>query len=244
MFTFPLDLDELFTERTRQFVGWGIPPRVVQAVRDEVDDAWSDAPGGWTPTWERRAQEAESKDDWLLAALCHGAAKFPCLATPSRAAAYRRQLDCYARARGGFPLRFERRALEVSYRDDATPVVVHLLRARRRSRDVVLVLCGGVDTWKVELHRLGAMIARATGWTVAAVDMPGTGESRVALAPDADVVLAGAIDRLAAELPARRTAFFGISFGGRWAAKLAPGAATRAGSALARQPLRPLLVEG
>jgi len=83
------------------------------------------------------------------------------------------------------------------------------------------VLSGGVDTWKVELHRLAVLIARLTGWTVAALDMPGTGESRVPLAPDADLILRAAIDELKGDLRLARCAFFGISFGGHWAAKLA-----------------------
>src|SRR5207248_4350812 len=64
-------------------------------------------------------------------------------------------------------------------------------------------------------------IARFTGLTVAALDMPGTGESRLALTPDADPVLAAAVEQLARRYRARRTSFFGISFGGHWAAKLA-----------------------
>jgi esterase FrsA len=56
---------------------------------------------------------------------------------------------------------------------------------------------------------------------VAAIDMPGTGKSRVELSPTADEVLRGATEQLTDRLSAPRTSFFGISFGGHWAAKLA-----------------------
>jgi esterase FrsA len=143
------------------------------------------------------------------------------LATPSKEAAYERQVEAYQRAAREFPVQFERVMLEVPVEDGTTPVAVHVFRRRRRPGRSLLVLCGGVDTWKVELHQMAVRIARATGLPVVAVDMPGTGESRLALTPTADRVLGGVVDQLADRYAADRTSFFGISFGGHWAAKLA-----------------------
>ncbi|WP_165977434.1 alpha/beta fold hydrolase [Nonomuraea diastatica] len=103
------------------------------------------------------------------------------------------------------------------YRSGTTPVTAHLFPGAAGAP--LLVVCGGVDTWKVELHRTAA--AAGSGVTVAVLDMPGTGESRVPLAADADTILAAAVQRIAEHTGARRTAFLGISFGGHWAAKLA-----------------------
>ncbi|MGP3987288.1 alpha/beta hydrolase [Streptomyces sp. 3N207] len=129
-----------------------------------------------------------------------------------------RQHAAYRKVR--LPVRFQRQVLRVSYRDTTTPVPVHLYERRREQRRGVLVLCGGVDTWKVELHRLAVTTARLTGLLVAALDMPGTGESQVPLSADGDRVLAGAVGALrdAYGLP---IGFLGLSFGGHWAAKLA-----------------------
>jgi esterase FrsA len=221
VFTFELSPLELFAERERQIAGWGIPWQVVNEVRMQARDMWSDDTGGWVPAWARQADRAERNGAWLLAALCWGAARFPCFATPSRKAAYERQLAAYERASADFPVRFERLVLDVPSEHGPTPVPVHLFARRRRPGRGLVVLSGGVDTWKVELHRLSVTIARATGLQVAALDMPGTGESKLALTPGADAVLAAVIRRLAERVGSDGTAFFGVSFGGHWAAKLA-----------------------
>jgi esterase FrsA len=222
MFTFPVDPAEVFEERARQFEGWGIPSSIVEKVRTQVRDMWSEEdPSGWVPAWAEWAERAEREGRWLQAALLWGAARFPCFATPGRRAAYERQLAGYERASADFPVRFERLVLDVPFDGGQTPVPVHLFRRRRAAGRSLVALSGGVDTWKVELHRLAVATARATGLTVAALDMPGTGESRVPLSPDSDRVLAGAIGQLARLERAERTGFFGISFGGHWAAKLA-----------------------
>jgi esterase FrsA len=63
-------------------------------------------------------------------------------------------------------------------------------------RPGVLVLSGGVDTWKVELHRMAAATALVTGLLVVSVDMPGTGEAPGPLAPDGDLLPSGLISEI------------------------------------------------
>jgi esterase FrsA len=222
VFTFPVDTSELLAERTRQMVdGWGVPAPVVADVRGRVREMWSEDQTGWTPVWAEHAERAEREDKWLLAALCWGGARFPCLATSAKQDAYERQGVAYQRAIASFPTDFERVELEAAMNGATTSVPVHVFRRRWRPGQSLLVLCSGVDTWKVELHQSAVRIAQATGLTVAALDMPGTGESRVALTPGADAILADAGRQLAERYGARRTGFFGFSFGGHWAAKLA-----------------------
>jgi esterase FrsA len=72
----------------------------------------------------------------------------------------------------------------------------------------------------MDLHRLAVATARATGLLVAAVDMPGTGESTVPLAPDADRILVGLVSQLRRAY-GQPVGFYGVSFGAHWAAKLA-----------------------
>jgi esterase FrsA len=95
---------------------------------------------------------------------------------------------------GALPLPSHRRSA-------TTPVAVHV---RRRPRPGVfgpglLLLCGGMDTWKIELHRAALVAALLTGMTVAVVNIPGTGESTIPLAPDAEEVLAGSSPRSPSE---------------------------------------------
>jgi esterase FrsA len=221
VFTFPLDPGDVFEERTRQFVGWGIPRRTVAAVREEVRDMWSEERGGWTPAWLARADRAVARGRWLEAALCCGAAKFPVVATPLRERAYERQIDHFRRAARELRLGFDRRELPVPYRDGTTTAMAHVYSRGDRPPPAALMLSGGVDTWKIELHRLATILVRATGLAVVAIDMPGTGESEVTLAPGSDRILTTALEAASDDLGTSRTGFFGISFGGHWAAKLA-----------------------
>ncbi|WP_406444394.1 esterase FrsA [Streptomyces sp. NBC_01613] len=222
MFTFDIDPVALFEERARQFVAWGIPGRTVAHARGRITDMWGTGQGSWVPVWARLAREAERDGRWLRAAQLWGAARFPALATQERLAAYDRQRDCYARAAARFPVRFERDVLEVPGANGTgpLPVTVHLISRARRRRGV-LVLSGGVDTWKVELHRMAVATALATGLMVVVIDMPGTGESPQPLAPDGDAVLAGLVGLLRERFPGEPVAYFGVSFGGHWAVKLA-----------------------
>lgn len=221
MFEFAVEPADLFAERSRQFIGWGIPEQIVERVRANVDHMWGDDPSAWVPAWGEQARAAQVRRAWLTASMCWGAARFPCLATPRQREAYRNQLDCYRRAAPKVPATFLRWVLDVPYRGQTTPVAVHVWRRPGVFGRSLLVMSGGVDTWKVELHRAALAGALLTGMTVAVLDMPGTGESEVPLACDADEILAGAVEQLADRLGARRTAFFGISFGGHWSAKLA-----------------------
>lgn len=90
---------------------------------------------------------------------------------------------------------------------------------RTRRRPGVLVLFGGVDTWKVELHRMAVATARATGLLVVSVDMPGTGEAPGPLTPDGDRLLAGLVAEIRRWWPGAPVACLGLSFGGHRAVK-------------------------
>ncbi|WP_406280297.1 esterase FrsA [Nocardia sp. NBC_00881] len=222
MFTFELDTDDLFAERTTQFVdAWGIPAEVVARAHARIRDAWSDQPGGWTPEWAIEAEQAEAQRNWLLAALCWGAAKFPAIATPSHAEAYQRQLAAYDKAVSSFPVVFARHLLTVDSPVGPTTVAAHVFRRRRLPRRGTIFLCGGVDTWKVELHRPAVRIARATGFTVVALDNPGTGETAAPTGPGAEQILASTIEVIGTLVGGGPVGMIGVSFAGLWAAQLA-----------------------
>ncbi|MEU9166747.1 alpha/beta hydrolase [Streptomyces sp. NPDC048420] len=103
----------------------------------------------------------------------------------------------------------------------ALEVPVHLMARRQLRRRGVLMMSGGVDTWKTELHRMAVATALVTGLLVVVVDMPATGESPVPLAPDADRLLDGLVEQVRRRCPGEPVGYFGLSFGGHWAVKLA-----------------------
>jgi esterase FrsA len=241
MFTFPLSPEELFAERAAQMRGWGISADAVRSVRASAKDMWSDAPGGWVYEWTQRAEEAERARRWLEASALYGAAKFPTACTTSRRVALANQVRTYLRASSAFPCRFERREIVVSTAHGTTKAVAHVFsrksEARGRARPFVC-LSGGVDTCKMELHRLAVLLAVGGDVRVAAIDMPGTAESEIPLSPDGHLVYQRVLEELNPE--GARTAIVGISFGGFFAAKLgmlgAVDAAVDIGGPVGMQP--------
>lgn len=217
MFTFDVQAGDLFEERRRQFAGWGIPRAAIRRVEARIGDVWAERPGGWCTEWSAEAQGFEARGAPLEASLCYGAARFPFACTEQRRAALHSQVRAFLAAAPRFPCRFERRELEVPCGDQTTTLPVHVYDPPGGSRGIVL-LSGGVDTYKMELHRLALALVRLGGLSVAAVDMPGTGESRVPLTPDADAIYRGVIERVSR---GRKLGIWGISFGGYWAARLA-----------------------
>jgi esterase FrsA len=224
MFTFPVDVEDLFSERASQIAAWGIPRVTVARVRARIRDMWTDASGGWTYEWSQEAARAEDRREWLLASALHGAARFPVACTPARVEAQRRQVACYLEASRTFSTPFERRSVSVLGAAGATgpvDVPVHLFGPRRTKSAPLVLLSGGVDTGKMELHRLAIGLA-LSGLRVAAIDMPGTGETAGPLSPGSHGVYVQVLDALSRDgsRPLKR-GILGISFGGHWAAKLA-----------------------
>ena len=110
--------------------------------------------------------------------MIYGIAKFPVLANDSRRRALQNQVDEYVKAAPGFGLEFERRILSLPYRSGEIELPVHILSVDGRYEDApVLLLSGGVDGWKMDMHPLVSAFAKNAGVTVVAFDQPGTGES-------------------------------------------------------------------
>jgi esterase FrsA len=217
-YQWPLDPRELFTERYPQMVNTGLPPSDVDAVRAAAVQMWPDQPGGWVHEWSELGARYATEGRHELAVLAYGWAKFPVLADDAKRLAFTRQLEHYQLAAPGFPVRFDRRVLELSYQGDTTPVPVHLLAAPDLPAHApVLLVSGGVDSWKLDLHLLFVGLAMSTGARVLAFDIPGTGESQIPLSPAAAQILDGLI-AAARELGDGRIAHLGISMGGYFSA--------------------------
>jgi esterase FrsA len=217
MYTYPISADAMFTDRAHQFVGFGVPQADVAAARAAITDMWATGQGGWTFEWSRIAARYAAAGDHALAALVYGCAKFPCLADEQRVVALGRQREEYLAAAPAFPVPFERRVLTVPYRGAVAEVPVHLYGPPTADRPVLL-LGGGVDTWKMDIHPMCVAAAQSTGATVLAFDMPGTGEIvHLPLDAAADEVVLG-VAAAAKEIGNGTVGHLAISFGANFSA--------------------------
>jgi esterase FrsA len=218
MYTYDIDTEAMFEDRTHQFEKFGIPLDDINKVRAQVNDMWADAPGGWVYEWSALAQSYADAGDHRMASLLYGCAKFPCLTDEARVHAMNKQLDQFLLASKDFPVHFERRIVSVPYRGATVEVPVHLYSTddQYTSRPV-LIASGGVDTWKMDIHPWWVGFTTHAAVTTMAFDHPGTGESLIPLDGHADEVIRGLAD-YARTLGDGRVAHFGASFGGNFAA--------------------------
>ena len=217
-YSYPIDAQAMFKDRTHQFIGFGLPASDVEEVRSATNDFWADAPGGWPYEFSQLAAAYAADHQFLLASLAYGCAKFPCLADEARRTAQTHQLEQYQLAAPSFPVRFDRRVLTLAVGSNTVELPVHLFSTGEHLQAApVLIFSGGVDTWKMDVHNWCITLAQHTGATVLAFDMPGTGENPVALGSDADA-LVRSLAAAAGSIGNGLVAHLGISFGGNFSA--------------------------
>jgi esterase FrsA len=217
-YTFSLAPHAMFEDRFEQFVALGVPRAEVEEMRGAITEMWSDAPGGWVFEWCRLAQRHLEDNQPYLASLAYGWAKFPCLANRARQQALANQVSAYLAAAPGFPVKFERRFVATPFAGGTATLPVHLYSVSGRyDQAPVLMISGGVDTWKMDIHGLCVAFAQRLGMTVLAFDQPGTGENPAALAIEADEIVLG-LARQAREIGNGKVVHFGLSFGANYSA--------------------------
>ena len=218
MYTYDIDPQTLFDDRTHQFAGFGLPLDHINAVRARVTDMWADAPGGWSYEWSTLAESYAAAGDHLLSSFAYGCAHFPCLNTEARSHALNKQLEQYLLAAKDFPVTFERRIITVAYQGTEVEVPVHLYSpdGDYPARPVLLAH-GGVDTFKMDFHPFCLAFTEGTGMTTLAIDMPGTGETPVPLDVGGDELISGLVE-FARSVGDGRVGHFGMSFGGNFSA--------------------------
>ncbi|MEI9919927.1 MAG: alpha/beta fold hydrolase [Bacteroidota bacterium] len=219
-FTFPLNPSDVFTDRSGQFISSGVPATTLAKAKSSIKDMWTNGAGGWIYEWSELAKEAENKNDYLQASLLYGIAKYPCLINRSQREAFDKQLHVYMKAIKDLPYKTERKVVMVDYKGITTPVVYHIIYAAQPTQAPVLLLSGGVDTYKIDMHGRAAALVPAIGANVVMIDMPGTGESQVALSPD-DIELYKNFIAQVRPIGNGKVGYLGFSFGGYWAARLA-----------------------
>ena len=200
------------------------------AAREAIDSLQGLDPESWTTCWDAAAErfvaaaaeaaEPASRRQALLEAYRFSfLGRFP---VPNHPAKERQ----YARARAFF---LDATALDdpplqrVSVPFDNGELAFYVARPAGVERAPVVLMWGGIDTWKEEMYdRLGGLF-RSKGLALLLVDMPGVGESPILAGTDAERQWTPVFDWLAGQndLDADRCAAVGASFGGYWAMKLA-----------------------
>lgn len=178
-----------------------------------------DVGGAWLSLWRDCAHDAADRGLWLQAALCYGAARYPVLGTNDTTILMNQQREAFLRVPPHSKVMFERRLIRVLTGNGGVEIPVHVYSAEPPDRSPALVLMsGGLDTYKIELHQFALALARVTRLTLAVMDMPGTGETEANLEPHSEQTYRAVLQALPG--PNRR-GVLGVSFGGHWAAKMA-----------------------
>ena len=154
-YEYDTDLKALWSERAPQFVNLGIPKDDVDHLVAVVDDLYADRPGGWCYEWSKLAKKYIDASDAVLAFTAYGGARFPCLADEAKAVAHQHELEQYQLAAKTFPVDFERRIVTTKFHGAVVEVPVHILSEKNATKDTpILFVTGGVDTWKMDLHKM------------------------------------------------------------------------------------------
>ena len=217
-----------------RFGGWveaGADEEELDATLKRIHDPLGSGPDSWVyelsltaSRHELAASEAELDGDtaeaareYSIAAVYYYVARFPFVSSPEKAEAYRKHIDCYLEAAESFdpPLKIVNIPFEGKE-------IIGYMRIPDVVRPPVVVVTGGVDTWKSDVDsQVEAMLAE--GLAVFAFDMPGTGESQWPLEPNSDRVYSAVIDylKIRSDLDGENVGVFLQSFAGLFAVKLA-----------------------
>lgn len=217
-----------------RFLGWvnmGVPQGELDGTLKRVHDLKGDGPGSWVyelsnvagryETAAGQAGEAgrpnEAEKNWKTAAVYYYIARFPYLASAAKQVAYRNHIRCYLNYAASLQPPLEVVAIPFEGRS-----IVGYFRVPDKDRCPVVVVTGGVDTWKSDIDALIEPLL-AQGLAVFAFDLPGTGESQWLLSPDNDALFSAVFDYLKTrpEVDADRLGLYEISFGGYYAVRLA-----------------------
>lgn len=187
-------------------------PALVESVLDDLGTLDAEP---WCAAWSEVALEHEKACRWDLAYEYYRVARYPTIRCEAQREAYRRSQDAYLRLPHDPPI--ER--VRIPFRGGGT-IVGDLRVPRGVTRPPVVVLWGGIDSYKEERHT-GAYLR--AGIATFAMDMPGTGDAPLAGSEDAERLWDDVLDHLGkrSDVDGARLAVVGNSTGGYWAAKLA-----------------------
>ncbi len=172
---------------------------------------------------EARGEDAEAHRCFMLAYNYYRLARFPSPNTPAKREAARASVANYLAASKYFEPPLERIAIPFAGRPgEGSEIRAYLRVPQGKKRPPVVVIFGGIDSYKEERHRYVPRLLEQ-GLACLAIDMPGTGESPVTGSTDAERLFGPILSYLQGrdDLDGARIGVSGSSFGGYWSAKAA-----------------------
>lgn len=186
--------------------------------------AWS-APG---PAHEERAQDAgrrgdrnTARDEYMLAYGYYRVARYPCMNSPAKQAAYRKSQELFLAAGRYMDPPTERVEMPFKGRSGEGTASIGIARIPKSNRPLpVVVAWGGIDSFKEE-RRIEPFLER--GFAGLTIDMPGVADAPLAGSEDGERLWDAVLDWIAAQpsLDEKKVVLWGGSTGGYWAAKVA-----------------------
>jgi pimeloyl-ACP methyl ester carboxylesterase len=189
----------------------GTAERILRDMRSTASDEWVAAFGGAARVCRR---DIDAYGYWRVA-------RYPAPTSEPKRDAYRRSQEHYLRAmRDADPPLAQ---VEIPFRrrpGEGTVIVAHLRVPKARVRQPLLVMWGGIDSFKEERRPEPFL---AAGLATLGIDMPGVADAPIAGSGDAERMWDAIFDWALArdDVDPDRVAVMGNSTGGYWAAKLA-----------------------
>ena len=145
-------------------------------------------------------------------------ARFPLEDSPGTAAAYQKALEAFA----GYGRLADPPIEPIKFSYNGTDIVGYLRKPKGVAKPPVVLSISGLDGRKEDASIRNAAYLEK-GIAFIAMDMPGTGQTRIRIEPGADKVFSTVLDAIAKrdDLDARRVVVTGGSWGGHWSAHLA-----------------------
>ncbi len=215
-------------EKPQRSMVAGILPADAKAVLDGLKsmdrDEWAAAWMAYGDRYMAEAKALEAKNDPAAFGLYRRAfhyyklAHYPIDNSPKKKEAYRKAIAAFlAYARHMDP------PVEVVRIPFEGKEIVGYLRLPQKVRPApVVYLSPGLDSRKEDATEGGSLYL-SQGIGTFSADMPGTGEAPILASPTADRMFSRALDYLATrpEIDAKRIGFYGASWSGYWAMKMA-----------------------
>ena len=221
-------LREHLRERKNPFVfaDADVAAAAIERLEGLDGETWGSCWGNAGAEFERRAEVAEARGDVKAADEARFQAytfyfigRYP---SPNHPAKQR----CYDKARENYlkiAPRFDPPLARVTLPFEGKELVFYVRKPKGIARPPVIVIWGGIDSWKEETYEVGQALL-AAGMAVVAIDGPGVGESpTVGSQPDAERQWTPVFDWVLAQadVDGARIGCLGMSFGGYWATKVA-----------------------
>jgi esterase FrsA len=202
--------------------------RVLHRLDTTEYEAWAKAWAAAGPAHEERAQEAErrgdtnaAREEYLLAYGYYRVARYPCMNSPAKQAAYRKSQELFLKAGHYMDPPVQRVDMPFKGRPGEATAAIGLARIPKTDRPLpVVVAWGGIDSFKEE-RRIEPFLKR--GFAGLTIDMPGVADAPLTGSEDAERLWDAVLDWIAGQpsLDEKKVVLWGGSTGGYWAAKVA-----------------------